>query len=401
MGKKNKRRNSPPPLAETGQPVAHKRRVPRPPRLPQANSFLIPVSPPRVTNPYAVEIAAHIQRACNIARLNPYTVLNDFFLMFRWMLALDGENEKAIAKTGRPNEDPPEVQAIFRRARERFEQASLQYPAAYRAMQTAYFQMINLLNHAFNEVSLDGYAQQFTISADILGEVFLVCLQPGEEWWPYFPLWNVALSVARNTIPRANEMVYQELARANLRYADANPENPIKLVVGENFEEWYLAVLPYCETLVIPSHSITSPAMLLALAAQFPEWARKSPMLYFTIQHTVPIIQTINEIYAMRHGLNGYALQRIRDAVEAAEFFAERGEIFTEVEADDLELITPPMIVGNAAGEFLVLRRPIVAVNLPPDGAVQQPEPAAEEEAPSSPPTWPGGPSFEQLFRKT
>ena len=44
---------------------------------------------------------------------------------------------------------------------------------------------------------LDWYANQTAFSPDIIGQVYLTCLELGPPFWPYFPPWPAALEVAQ------------------------------------------------------------------------------------------------------------------------------------------------------------------------------------------------------------
>ncbi len=66
---------------------------------------------------------------------------------------------------------------------------------------------------------LDTYGRQTDLNPDVIGQVFVTCLQPGpaSPWWQYFPGWPGALTVARQAIPDGHELVYLELAQAALK----------------------------------------------------------------------------------------------------------------------------------------------------------------------------------------
>ena len=121
------------------------RRLPRPAGANRPPKQVLPPDPTETNNPYVVEIAGRIQRVCAIAHLSPYAVLNDWIGMLEAALRRYALNVKSYVTTGKFTEDPPEVQEIYRRARERYTEASKKYPATYREMQEAFSATFALL----------------------------------------------------------------------------------------------------------------------------------------------------------------------------------------------------------------------------------------------------------------
>lgn len=299
------------------------RRLPRPPE-PHPEAFLLTsdIQAPSVSNPFAHEVAERIRRVCKISRLSPYVVMNDFITMFYWQLKYFGADQKSRVITGKKIQDPPQVAEIFRRARERYERTSLQYPATYREMEEAYSEMFVVLQMMVHEGSLEKYATSWTINPDIIGQIFVAVVQPGQDWWPFFPPWHVALSLARHTIPDGTKMVYDVIVRAGMKYKEAHPTDAVRLDPGENWEEWYTEVAPYLDPILIGPHLTTSSAMMLALATRFPDWARQRGLVnfYFGGDDTDSIIHLIVSINAMLYGLNSFYVELVREAFTIATF---------------------------------------------------------------------------------
>lgn len=297
----------------TGQatPEFSKRRLPL--TLP-TNEPLLPAWPPsplEAKNPYVVQIVEQIRRVCAIAHLPPFWVIEDWMGMLEAALRLYADNARSYATTGQFIDDPPEVKAIYRRARERYLKATETYPAAYREMQLAFAQTFALLITAA-EADLGWYATQTALSPDVIGQVFLAGLALGKDWWPYFPPWPAALKVAQVAIPNGDEVVYQVLVQAHLAYRAAHPAGYLQPEPGEPFEQWFTDILPYCEPIIIGPDVIDSGVMLLAAAAQFPSWAVKDGLIMFYPHRGQPQLDRLAHINAMLYGLNGYELELVR-----------------------------------------------------------------------------------------
>lgn len=300
-------------------------------RLPLAlpkKAPLLPATPPAPTeaeNPYVSQIVDHIRRVCAIAHLPVFTVLEDWTGMLEAALTLYAANARSYVTTGQFVDDPPEVKEIYRRARERYLKATETYPAAYREMQMAFAQTFALLIAAAGP-DLDWYAAQTAYSPDVIGQVYLTCLALGRDWWPYFPAWPVALKVAETIIPDGAELAYQVLIEAHLTYQQARPATALRPEPGEQFEQWFTEILPYCTPLIIGPALIDSSVMMLAVAAQFPAWAVKDGLIRFYPQSGNPQLDRLGRINAMLHGLNGYELEMVRAMQEIAAYQAQQSE---------------------------------------------------------------------------
>lgn len=333
MGKNKKRKQgllkmSPSPFLPNLTPDVSRaglsrRRLPRPPAPhPQALLLTADDHPPNVSNPFALEVAERILRVCKISHLSPYVVMNDFISMFYWQLKFYGADQKSMVMTGKRIQDPPQVAETFRRARERYERTSLEYPATYREMQEAYAEMFTVLQAMVQRESLEQYATSWTINPDIIGQIFVAVVQPGPDWWPFFPPWHVALSLARHTVMDGHKMVYEAIVQAALAYRQNHPDNPITLTPGENWEEWYPHIAPYVDPIILGPHITTSSAMMLALAARFPDWARQHGLVNFHFggEDADSIVHLMTAINKMMYGLNGFYVELAQDAFTIACF---------------------------------------------------------------------------------
>jgi hypothetical protein len=276
-------------------------------------------------------------------------------------------NLKTYALTGQFVPDPPDVADLFRRARERYIAASRTYPATYREMQTAFTRVLALLETAARP-GLAAYVRTGQ-TPDIIGQVFRRCVNPGPAWWPYFPPWPEALAAARSLVPNGPDQILERLIQAGLHYRQDTPQ-PINPEPGERFQEWFLAVLPYVEPLIFGPNVISSSAMLLALAAQFQDWARHWGLVRFYVLHPEPLLERMMSLNGMLYGLNGYAIDLITTHNDLVNYYQD--QMAAAVTG------SPPL----AEAELVPEREEILAPRLDPRAGAGR------------------GPSFEELFRK-
>lgn len=365
--KRTRRRRTP---AKTNQ-APPKRRLPL---VPPQKEPLLPAQPPSPTeaeNPYVTQIVEHIQRVSAISTLPVFTLLEDWSGMLEAALQLYADNARSYATTGHFIDDPPEVKETYRRARERYLKATEKYPATYREMQVAFSQTLALLIAAAGP-ELDWYAGQTAFSPDIIGQIYLSCLELGPPFWPYFPPWPAALEVARTAIPDGEELAYQVLLEAHLKYRQARPTDYIRPEPGESFEEWFSQILPYCEPLIIGPALLDSSVMMLAAAAQFPPWVLKNGLVLLYPDSGQPQLNRLARINGMLYRLNGYELELIRAVQDIAAHLEQRPSA----------LEPHPGFQG------------------PPVEPTGPPPPAGAEPVRSTGRLKPDAQTFEQLFRK-
>jgi hypothetical protein len=237
-----------------------------------------------------------------VSGLSPYVLLMDWLGMLESCLKMWPANMRAMALEGQFIDDPPEIQTIFSQARERYLRVSEQRPAVYRRMQEAFSEAFAVLLD-----SATPGLEQSNGNPDVIGQVFLTCLQPGHTspWWRYFPGWPMALATAQAVLPEAHKLVYPVLAEAALRSRAEG--HTIRLDPGVNFPEWFEKIWPFVEPLRIGPPLISSSEELLAAAAQFPAWALKTGLIKFSWDPALdPLIQQLIHINVMLFGLNGY-----------------------------------------------------------------------------------------------
>jgi hypothetical protein len=245
-----------------------------------------------------------IEQMAATSGLQAPVIVKDWVGMLESGLKQWPANLRSMALEGQFIEDPPDIQAIFRQARERYLRVSAERPAVYRQMQEAFSEAFALLLESA-AAGLEG----INYNPDVIGRVVVTCLNPGyhSPWWGYFPDWRVAQTTAQAALPEAHEWVYLVLAEAAWRARAAG--HTIELTPGHNYADWYGQIRPYVEPLVIGPPLVSSSVELLAAASQFPDWPLKTGLVTFTWDPELePLIQSLININVMLFGLNHYLL---------------------------------------------------------------------------------------------
>jgi hypothetical protein len=204
---------------------------------------------------------------------------------------------------------PPDVQAVYDRIHRTYSQISTRHPAAYRKMGETFTGIFRILADHCRRVDLDTCGQH-GITPDFLGLAFIASLDYPQKWHRFFPDWENCTRSAAAILPGdPAEQVYAALARGhavatrlhslNLQLPQAGDDN--------SWQSWLQAVLPYTN-LPITIDQVTSSAMLLALAARYPNWITDNGLVVFTWPKLEPdpILNRISGITAKLYGLNGF-----------------------------------------------------------------------------------------------
>jgi hypothetical protein len=325
MSRKKKRRRRPAARDEHTPSPIRKRRLPAPKvagGTAKANLHR-QTFPPEGNNPYVLEIVRLIEEISGLSRLGPHIILADFIGMTEAALRMWAANAKAMATTGKFVKDPPAIKEIYAGARARYTFASAKYPAVYRLMQKIFPQTLALLMESAGP-GLEAYGGQSELNPDVIGQVFIACLRPGPDWLQFFPTWQTALAAAGQAVPDGGEVAYTALAGAALRARRAG--RIVELEPGLNFEAWYETIFPYIRPVFIGPPLVDSGAMMLALAAQFPDWTVKAGLVEFGWDGQIidPLLAGMISINAMLFVLNGYYLEQAETAAEILAFAFRR-----------------------------------------------------------------------------
>lgn len=327
--RREKVRRKPPSGGNSGQNTALSRRLPQPRQPPPP--FIQPVfNREGLEHPVALAITEKIHRAARASNLSTFVIVTDWLKMTEAALACHAENMKSIAMQGQVIEDPPDIAAIFRAARNRYRAATEQNPSVYRIMQESFLDMYALLIEA-GRYGLRAYTDPQLnpegFNPDIVGLTFLTCLNYPTRWHKFFPSWQSCQTVAGQLIPDPAEIVHGKLLpEAALRAAEATGSIP-ELIPGTNWEVWWDAIHEYIfPHLIGPDQIGSSSTLMLALAARFEEWSLQHHLIHFHWQTEGqdPLLDTICHLNMMLYGLNGYYLAQAEALVEIAHYQAEQ-----------------------------------------------------------------------------
>lgn len=197
----------------------------------------------------------------------------------------------SIAKTGRPADDPPEVSELWARLRKTYNPESrLNTPGWWKGKKTAgYFELFSmaaniLIDHAHPIQEWAGDLGAIE-GPDLVGQIYMMYGGPNQGTGQYFTPWNVALTMAMMTNPGESEVHARLKEAAKLQtddpLADALRQATLmaSIVVPPEesfsyFQERVLPVLaPLARPITISDPALGSGVMLLAAAAQYPQWA--------------------------------------------------------------------------------------------------------------------------------
>lgn len=368
---KNRRRSRPAPSSNS---PPRKRRLPAP-QMPAEERRPVPLRPPPtpIDNPYANKIVRLIEDMASMSGISEGVILKDWCGMLESGLQMWPDNMRAMAIEGHFIEDPPHIQQIFAQARERYLRASEQHPAVYRRMQESFSEAFAILLDSAAP-GLDTYGRQTELNPDVIGQVFVTCLQPGpgSRWWDYFPGWLNSLAAARQAIPDGDELVYLELAQAALKARSDG--HAVELEPGRNWPEWFQTIQPYVEPILIGPPLVNSSVMMLAAATRFADWAVKSGLVRFIWEPADPLLRQFANINQMLFSLNGYLMAHYEALADIQAYLEQQAE----------EPTPPPEATPTAARLY--------QANPPPEADTEEPEIA--------PPPQPGGQTFADLFKK-
>ena len=331
-----------------------RKRTPLPPGLGQGSGH------------YTREIVKCLEQAYRYSGQRPYHLFEDWTLLVEACLKTLPEHLKTVAQTGRFADDTPETVELFNRIRTRYE--FLDRPAAYRKVWEAFAKAFALLLESA-EPGLwgEGSYGEFDcgyMGPDVLGHTYMAWANSDPSWnAQYFSPWNVARLMAAMNISRGEREVYDRIKTACL-----HPDNILgqavilaSLAIPENeagqpnlhqayfFNRVIPAALPYYEPIrVADPAGVGSGVLLLASAAQYPEWAVKLNLVTFFGADIDPTCCRMVNINFMLYGLNGYGLRLAEVASVAAEALQNRSG----------SPVSPPKSVGAAINQVAGCRQP-------------------------------------------
>jgi len=334
--------------------MARKKKNPRPPGLGQGSGY------------YTQEIVKRLEQAGRYSNHRPYRLFDDWTRIVDVTLDALPEQLKAVAQTGRLAPDPPETAEVFDDVRARYEFP--ENPTARRKVWDAFAEAFALLLESA-EPGLWGPGSygQFDcgyMGPDVIGNVYMTYANSDPSWnAQFFTPWNVALLMSNLIIIQGEREIFDRVKEACL-----HPDNILgqavvlaSLVIPEEaegepnlhrdyfFNKVLPAALPFLEKISVADPAgVGSGVMLLASAAQCPEWAVKLNLISFAGADVDPICCRLASINCKLYGLNGYAL-RLAEAVSiAAEAQQKREPV----------VVSPPKSVGTAIEQVAQARQP-------------------------------------------
>jgi hypothetical protein len=266
------------------------------------------------TGEAARKIIKCLEKASSASGQRPSVIFADWTEIVEATLQAMPEQVKAIGSSGAFAADPPEIQELFRRVRSHYEDPL--YPSAHRLVWQNFGQAFSLLLESSSKQGLwsfdfdDGY-----MGPDILGHTYMVYANSDPGWQgQFFTPWNIALLMARMTIPDGQREVYDRIKAALL-----HPDNILghsvllaSVMIEDNAQawDWFMtrvipAALPYYEPILFQEPAIGSGVMMLAAAACYPAWAVQLNLVRFFGQDLDPLCVRMAKINGYLYGLNG------------------------------------------------------------------------------------------------
>ncbi|MCB0197634.1 MAG: hypothetical protein KDJ65_37160, partial [Anaerolineae bacterium] len=240
-------------------------------------------------NPTAKSILKTLKSICTLSGQRPSVVWDDFLLITEAELQRLPDNVKAIAATGRPAEDPPEIKRAYAQIRVRYRP---RLTDAWRCFSEAFCQLTEVTDgglwSATTPTGLSG--------PDILGDIYQTWSNIDPAWaGQYFTPWPVALMMARLLVPHGEREIFDRIKKALLHGANqlgqalllagmAIPDDDALFARDYFFNRVLPAAMPFYDPLTVNEPAVGSGIMLLAAASTFPEWAVKLGLVRFTGQ---------------------------------------------------------------------------------------------------------------------
>ncbi len=280
---------------------------------------------------YARQIVKRLAHVTAVSGYSPAVVFDDWIHIVEASLEALPTHLKTVARTGRWAEDTPEADEAFAQVRARYAEGARS--SAHRRVWESFSQAFALLLESAAP-GLWHYAdfdQGTIMGPDVIGQTYMDFANYDPKWAAqYWTPWNVALLMARMTIPDGARDVHDRLKQAL-----THPDNVLgvavllaSLVIPEDdagaHREWFLtrvipAAIPFYQPVSFCEPAIGSGVMMLAAASQFPDWAVALNLVVFSGMDTDVNCVRMARANSMLYGLNGYALKLAEAVGEATE----------------------------------------------------------------------------------
>ncbi|MEM7342639.1 MAG: hypothetical protein AAF485_00215 [Chloroflexota bacterium] len=330
------------------------RRLPQPRETPPMIFANCQFTQEAADNPVVQAMTAEIHRVSRTSKLAPAVILNDWFKMMEAAMAAQAESVKCMALTGRVIEDPPEVAAIFQAARNRYRAATAHNPSVYRMMQESFIELYAVLMESSRN-GLQAYPDGY--NPDIVGQLFLNCLDYPTKWHRFFPDWQSCQKLAQSYLPDPEDIITSLCVEAALDVAITDGSQP-ELIPDVNWDDWWSRICNHLQRFIIGPEMIGySSTMMLALALRFDTWAVQNHLVHFMWAGEEPRLNTLCHLNMMLYGLNGHFLEHIRMFEEIVEM-QEQQRPDTQLTIPQPPPIPPPLEPPPQSGLALPANNP-------------------------------------------
>ena len=213
---------------------------------------------------------------------------------------------------------PDSVEQMIKGALYGEENRRSRLPAPARYGRDEVFTHFAAATEALLRSSLSGYQ-------DVLGSAYMLYASLDKYTAQYFTPWNVARLMARMTIIDGQEQILHRLQDAAERGAREDPAIEALLLSGSIaaltrgeadrqaerlfFEQFLPALKPYYRPLTVLDPCVGSGILLLAGAAQFPDWAVHYGWVQWFGMDIDPTCVTLARLNFRLYGLNGWGWQ--------------------------------------------------------------------------------------------
>lgn len=250
---------------------------------------------------------------CTAVGRRPDDVFSDWLKLVNACLDMEAQHLRALATTGRPAEDPPEIAALWAEMRTR-------YPTPTGAKES-YF---DYFSHAFTILYATARDDLQDVMHDVVGEVYMAFGYPHSGLGQYFTPMSVARAMAMMMIPDGRGEVHQRLKDAIAK----SPAAQAALLAGQGLEgevaqAWLIGrVIPaaiehYTPVTVADPAGCGSGVLLLAAASQFDSWMTQLGLVQLFGIDVDDMCVQMCRVNLKLYGLNGHGMEEVLRRAEA------------------------------------------------------------------------------------
>lgn len=271
---------------------------------------------PRVIRPETRQIIRLLEKVRAISGDRPEIVFGDWLAWLEGLLSLLPAHLRTVTRTGQPH--TAQVQELRSQLRERYHRNGGYTDPSARVWDCFVEALSFLLTIARPGLWTFG-PEAGPMGPDLLGEIYMAYSDYDPVWRAYHLVsWQDHRLTAGQTLGLVGETEILD----RLRQACRHPDNPAGLVALQEapspdqpqaVAEWLTrriipAAMAAYEPFSILDAWAGTGARLLALAAQFPDWAVVRGLVIFEAFEPLPLPNRICRVNSLLYGLNGYYL---------------------------------------------------------------------------------------------